>query len=95
MLYSRLMLALFIAGAIAAVFPISQSLQNTAFANPLSPQQMELRESESYDEETFATSKPAVGSAAPDMTLKTLDGKPVNLSSYRGKNIVVIKAGYT
>ncbi len=59
------------------------------------PQQMELRASEEYDEETFKKSKPAVGSLAPDMQLKTLDGKTVSLDSYRGKNIVVIKAGYT
>ena len=66
----------------------------TAYAEPL-PQQMELRESAEYNEETFKKSKPAVGSLAPNMELKTLDGKTVALDSYRGKNIVVIKAGYT
>ena len=98
MLYSRLTLALFIAGiagSVATVLPIFGSLRNTAVANPLAPQQMELREKESYDEKLFAASKPAVGSSAPDMTLKTLDGKSVKLSSFKGKNIVVIKAGYT
>ena len=58
-------------------------------------QQMEKRESEEYDIEQFANSKPAVGDAAPDMELRTLDGDAVSLSDYRGRNIVVIKAGYT
>ncbi len=65
-----------------------------AFAVPV-PQQMELRQSEEYSGENFKKSKPAVGSLAPNMELKTLDGKMVSLDSYRGKNIVVIKAGYT
>ena len=59
------------------------------------PQQMELRKSEEYNTEKFKNSKPAVGSLAPNMELRTLDGKTVSLDSYRGKNIVVIKAGYT
>ena len=65
-----------------------------AYAAPV-PQQMELRESEKYNEENFKKSKPAVGSLAPNMELKTLAGKTIALDSYRGKNIVVIKAGYT
>jgi len=56
---------------------------------------MELRENEKYDVEAFEKSKPAVGELAPNMELKTLAGKSVSLDSYRGKNIVVIKAGYT
>ena len=58
-------------------------------------QQMEIRKSEQYNKEEFEKSKPAIGEQAPEIELKTLDGKPVKLSSYRGKNIVVIKAGYT
>lgn len=65
-----------------------------AYAAPV-PQQMELRQFEEYSGENFKKSKPAVGSLAPNMELKTLDGKTVSLDSYRGKNIVVIKAGYT
>ena len=65
-----------------------------ASAAPL-PQQMELRKMEEYNEANFRKSKPEVGSIAPNMELKTLDGKTVSLKSYRGKNIVVIKAGYT
>ena len=95
MLYSRSQLALLIAGTIATILPTFECVQKSAFANPLPPQQMELRESESYDAKAFAASKPAVGSSAPDMELKTLDGTPIKLSSFKGKNIVVIKAGYT
>ncbi len=32
---------------------------------------------------------PAVGTAAPDFTLKTLDGKDVKLSSFKGKTVVL------
>ena len=66
------------------------SMSSFAFA-----QQMELRENEKYNAAAFEKSKPAVGESAPDMVLKTLEGKEVSLDSYRGKNIVVIKAGYT
>ncbi|MEM7457639.1 MAG: redoxin domain-containing protein [Planctomycetota bacterium] len=59
------------------------------------PQQMEKRDSEEFDAEQFYTSRPTVGDAAPDMELRTLDGETVSLSDYRGRNIVVIKAGYT
>ena len=58
-------------------------------------QQMEVRQSEEYSQEQFEKSKPALGELSPDIELKTLDGEKVSLSSYRGKNIVVIKAGYT
>ena len=56
---------------------------------------MEIRKSEQFDAEAFANSKPAVDEVAPDLQLQTLSGKTVSLSSYRGKNIVVVKAGYT
>ena len=32
---------------------------------------------------------PKVGEEAPDFTLPSLDGKPVSLSDYRGKRVVV------
>ena len=57
--------------------------------------QMEIRKSEEYDAAVFNKSKPAVGEVAPDLLLHSLDGKEVALSSFRGKNIVVVKAGYT
>lgn len=62
-------------------------------ASPM--QQMEIRKSEEYNAEQFAKSKPAVGEKAPELELQTLDGEPVKLSDYLGKNVVVIKAGYT
>ena len=58
-------------------------------------QQMEIRQPEQYDKNQFEKSKPAVGELAPDIKLKTLDGNAVQLSKYQGKNVVVIKAGYT
>ena len=58
-------------------------------------QQMEIRKSEEFNEKVFQNSQPAVGTQAPDVELKTLEGETVKLSSYRDKNIVVIKAGYT
>lgn len=71
----------------------------TANANgsPWSPmaQQMEIRQSEQYDKNQFEKSKPAVDELTPDIKLKTLDGQAVQLSKYQGKNVVVIKAGYT
>ncbi len=57
--------------------------------------QMEKRDTEQYVETQFASSRPAVSDPAPDMDLRTLDGKSVSLRDYRGRNIVVIKAGYT
>ncbi len=75
-------------GLIAFSLAISQ-----LSASPI--QQMEIRKSEEYDAEQFAKSKPAVGEKAPELELQTLDGKSVKLSDYQGKNIVVIKAGYT
>jgi len=57
--------------------------------------QMEIRKSEEFDPAVFAKSKPAVGEMAPDIQLRSLDGRAVALSSFRGKNIVVVKAGYT
>ena len=36
-----------------------------------------------------ATTVPAVGSAAPDFTLKSQDGNPISLSQFRGKWVVL------
>ena len=67
----------------------------SGFAWSFAGQQMEVRQSELYDKEKFEKSKPAIGTPVPAIKLKTLEGQDVSLSSYRGKNIVVIKAGYT
>ena len=37
-----------------------------------------------------ATDAPAVGTAAPDFTLKSQDGNPITLSKFRGKWVVFI-----
>ena len=60
-----------------------------------SGQQMEMRNAEEFGAAQFALSKPAVGEKAPALELQTLDGETVKLSAYRGKTVVVIKAGYT
>lgn len=57
--------------------------------------QMEKRQWELYDSAAFAKAKPAVGTAAPNLELTTLDGKRTKLADYRGKILVVIKGGYT
>lgn len=57
--------------------------------------QMEKRAAELYDAEAFAAAEPRVGAVAPDMVLRGLDGREVALSDYRGKTVVVVKAGYT
>ena len=36
-----------------------------------------------------AQAAPAVGQSAPDFTLKDASGKPVKLSDYRGKHVVL------
>ncbi len=58
-------------------------------------QQMEVRSKELFDLEAFQKANPAVGTEAPELVLKTISGETVKLSSYRGKNVVVVKAAYT
>jgi hypothetical protein len=57
--------------------------------------QMEKREANLYDASKFATAYPPIGSQAPELELTDLDGKPVRLSDFRGKTVVLIKGGYT
>jgi peroxiredoxin len=65
------------------------------FHSPSNFQQMEKRSLSLYDAATFAKENPIVGSTAPDLQMTDLDGKPVRLSSFSGKTIVLTKAGYT
>jgi len=57
--------------------------------------QMEKRAEELYDREQFRAAAPAVGTMAPDLVLTGLDGTKRTLSSWRGRVVVVIKAGFT
>ena len=90
--FALLSVAFFVIGFFVIGF-----LTANANGSPWSPmaQQMEIRQSEQYDKNQFEKSKPTVGELAPDIKRKTLDGKAVQLSKYQGKNVVVIKAGYT
>ena len=57
--------------------------------------QMEKRENALYRQWRFEKSFPKVGQTAPQMEVRDLHGKTIHLSNYRGKTIVLIKAGYT
>ena len=57
--------------------------------------QMEKRDGELYDRQRFLAAAPAVGTAAPDLVLTDLEGKRHALSDYRGRVVVLIKAGFT
>lgn len=57
--------------------------------------QMEKRDSELYDRQQFLAAEPAAGTMAPDLVLHDLDGRPMALSSCRGRIVVLIKGGFT
>lgn len=57
--------------------------------------QMEKRKDEHYHRELFENSFPRVGEVAPELELVTLSGEKVRLSDYQGKQVVLIKGGYT
>lgn len=61
----------------------------------LAAAQMEKRDLERYERAQFRAEAPAVDSLAPDLVLTDLDGKLHALSQWRGRIVVVIKAGYT
>lgn len=66
-----------------------------AFAASLARAQMEKRAAELYDAASFAQAAPAVGSAAPDLQLCDLDGRPRCLQALRGRAVVVIEGSFT
>ena len=57
--------------------------------------QMEKRLRVLYDREAFRKRAPALGVMMPELKLRGLDGKPVKLSSFRKKPLVVIGGAYT
>ena len=57
--------------------------------------QMEKRKNEHYHCKLFENSHPRVGEVAPELELVTLSGEKVRLSDYLGKQVVLIKGGYT
>ena len=57
--------------------------------------QMEKRDLELYARQVFRAEAPAVDSLAPDLVLTDLDGRLHALSQWRGRVVVVIKAGFT
>lgn len=75
--------------------PIAAALCSwTLFAGAVAAQ-MEKRAEELYDRRQFLAAAPAVDSLAPDLVLTDLDGRPQALSAWRGRIVVVIKAGFT
>ncbi len=59
------------------------------------PAQMELRVSGNYDVDTFRKAAPALGSAAPDLVLHDLDGRPWSLGQQLGSFVVLVKGSFT
>lgn len=57
--------------------------------------QMEKRDDALYAREAFEAAAPALGSAAPDLVLPDVDGRPWALSALEGRIVVLIKGGYT
>jgi hypothetical protein len=57
--------------------------------------QMEKRDLELYARQVFRAEAPAVDSLAPDLVLTDLEGRLHALSQWRGRVVVVIKAGFT
>jgi hypothetical protein len=57
--------------------------------------QMEKRDAELYDRQQFLAVQPRPGTFAPDLVLTDLEGRLQALSSYRGRIVVLIKAGFT
>jgi hypothetical protein len=59
------------------------------------PAQMEKRWTGQYDGEAFARAAPAVGTPAPDLVLRDLDGRPWSLHQLLGSTVVLVKGSYT
>lgn len=57
--------------------------------------QMEKRDMELYQRQQFLAADPAIDTMAPELVLTDLDGRLQALSSYRGRVVVLIKAGFT
>lgn len=70
--------------------PLAVTLLATAAAA-----QMEKRAAELYDRREFLAAEPAVDTLAPELVLTDLDGRPQALTAWRGRVVVVIKAGFT
>jgi len=57
--------------------------------------QMGKRWIDQYSGTVYAQAQPAVGTAAPDLCLWDLDGRPRSLALERGRMIVLIGGSYT
>lgn len=59
------------------------------------PAQMEKRWKGRYDGNKFALATPALGTEAPDLVLKDLNGRTWSLAEQLGRTVVLVKAAYT
>lgn len=75
--------------------PITRSLFAVALLTGALAAQMEKRADELYDRAQFRAAAPADGTMAPELVLTDLDGRLHALSAWRGRVVVVIKAGFT
>jgi len=80
--------------------PLLESTMRTPFVATLllaasMPAQMEKRWIDQYAGTVFAQAQPAVGTAAPDLCLCDLTGRPRSLALERGRTVVLIGASYT
>jgi hypothetical protein len=57
--------------------------------------QMGKRYLDRYNQAAFASAAPAVGSLAPDLELRDLDGRLCSLRGERGRSVVLIAGSYT
>ena len=66
-----------------------------AALSALATAQMEKRWTGQYDGVAFAEAAPAVGTAAPDLRLCDLEGRPRCLMAELGCTVVLVKGSYT
>jgi hypothetical protein len=75
--------------------PIATFATTAALLASCLPAQMGKRWIDQYSGTIYAQSQPRVGTAAPDLRLWDLDGRPRSLHLERGRKLVLIAGSYT